>query len=201
MEPKFNTRRRTSSVTTTNFSSPRLQPPSLSQTGPQNCRLDALSPRLLPPAPQHSVSIWRNFFHNYNYICWNIFGENLFSWPISFKKYTNWAKLSHFWRKAVFWHVEDLSWEISCVNIKENIIVNFIIQKLKSKYTFLKRYTNWAMLSHLEFSCETRKWRPKAWKKVQSYSHFALTFISWIAGVFSDILIANLRSIIFKLAP
>ena len=66
VEPKFNSRRRTSSVTTTTFSSPRLQPPSLSQTGPQNCRLDALSPRLLPPAPQHSVSIWRNFFHNHN---------------------------------------------------------------------------------------------------------------------------------------
>ena len=80
VEPKFNSRRRTSSVTTTTFSSPRLQPPSLSQTGPQNCRLDALSPRLLPPAPQHSVSIWRNFFQNY--ICWNIIGENLYSWPI-----------------------------------------------------------------------------------------------------------------------
>ena len=33
----------------------------------------------------------------------------------SFKKYTNWAKLSHFWGKCVFWHVEDLSWEISCM--------------------------------------------------------------------------------------
>ena len=82
VEPKFNTRRRTSSVTTTTFSSPRLQPPSLIQTGPQNCRLDALSPRLLPPAPQHSVSIWRNLFHNYNYIFSNIIGENLYSWPI-----------------------------------------------------------------------------------------------------------------------
>ena len=27
----------------------------------------------------------------------------------SFKKYTNWAKLSHFWGKCVFWHVEDPS--------------------------------------------------------------------------------------------
>ena len=64
-----------------------------------------------------------------------------------------------------FWHVEDLSWEISCVNVKKNIIVNFIIQKLKSKHISLKKYTNWAMLSHvtqnLEFSCETRKWGPK----------------------------------------
>ena len=48
---------------------------------------------------------------------------------------------------------------------KETIIVNFIIQELKSKHTFLKKYTNWAILSHvtqnLEFSCQTRKWAPK----------------------------------------
>ena len=37
----------------------------------------------------------------------------------SFTKYTNWAKLSHFWGKCVFWHVEDLSCEISCMNVKE----------------------------------------------------------------------------------
>ena len=37
----------------------------------------------------------------------------------SFKKYTNWAKLSHFWGKCVFWHVEDLSWEISCMDVKK----------------------------------------------------------------------------------
>ena len=29
---------------------------------------------------------------------------------------------------------------------KENIIVNFIIQKLKSKHTSPKKYTNWAKL-------------------------------------------------------
>ena len=33
----------------------------------------------------------------------------------SFKKYTNWAKLSYFWGKCVFW----LSWEISCMNVKK----------------------------------------------------------------------------------
>ena len=30
--------------------------------------------------------------------------------------------------------------------VKKNIIVNFIIQKLKSKYTSLQKYTNWAKL-------------------------------------------------------
>ena len=30
--------------------------------------------------------------------------------------------------------------------VKKNIIVNFIIQKLKSKRTSLKKYTNWAKL-------------------------------------------------------
>ena len=29
-----------------------------------------------------------------------------------------------------------------------DIIVNFIIQKLKSKHTFLKKYTNWAKLGN-----------------------------------------------------
>ena len=33
--------------------------------------------------------------------------------------------------------------------VKQNIIVNFIIQKLKNKHTFLKKYTNWAILSFL----------------------------------------------------
>ena len=74
LEPKFNPRRRTSSVTTTTFSSPRLQPPpSLNQTGnlPQNCRIDALSPRL--PPPPHTVSFYcricfqRCFFHKKNF--------------------------------------------------------------------------------------------------------------------------------------
>ena len=52
----------------------------------------------------------------------------------SFKKYTNWAKLSHFWGKCVFWHSEDLSLEISCMNVKNNnIIENSIIKKLKKK--------------------------------------------------------------------
>ena len=30
-----------------------------------------------------------------------------------------------------------------------DIIVNFIIQKLKNQHTFLKKYTNWAKLSSL----------------------------------------------------
>ena len=33
--------------------------------------------------------------------------------------------------------------------IKQNIIVSFIIQKLKNKRTFLKKYTNWAKLNPL----------------------------------------------------
>ena len=33
--------------------------------------------------------------------------------------------------------------------VKQNIIVNSIIQKLKNKHTFLKKYTNWAKLSSL----------------------------------------------------
>ena len=49
-----------------------------------------------------------------------------------------------FEESVFFWHVEDLSWEISFVNVKINIIVNFIIQKLKNKHTFLKKYTIWA---------------------------------------------------------
>ena len=32
------------------------------------------------------------------------------------------------------------------IEILKNIIMNFIIQKLKSKHTFLKKYTNWAQL-------------------------------------------------------
>ena len=33
--------------------------------------------------------------------------------------------------------------------VKQNIIVNFIIQKLKNKHTFLKKMPNWAKLSSL----------------------------------------------------
>ena len=37
-------------------------------------------------------------------------------------------------------------------NEKKNIIKNFIIQKLKSKHTSLKKYTNWAKLTEQNFS-------------------------------------------------
>ena len=36
--------------------------------------------------------------------------------------------------------------------VKQNIVVTFIIQKLKNKHTFLKKYTNWAKLSSLVLS-------------------------------------------------
>ena len=81
-----------------------------------------------------------------------------------FKKYTNWAKLSYFWGKYVFWHVEGPSWEISYMNVKKkHIIVNFIIQKLTNKHIFLKKYTDWAILDHvnLEFWFQCRKCAPK----------------------------------------
>ena len=48
-----------------------------------------------------------------------------------FKKYTNWAKLSHFWEKCVFWHVEDLSWDISCMNVKKNHNCEFYHSKIE----------------------------------------------------------------------
>ena len=44
-------------------------------------------------------------------------------------------------------------------NEKKNIIKNFIIQKLKSKHTSLKKYTNWAKLIY--FSLVLREWEEK----------------------------------------
>ena len=38
---------------------------------------------------------------------------------------------------------------------KKNIIVNFIIQKLKIKHTSLKKYTNWAKLSEQNYLIKT----------------------------------------------
>ena len=49
----------------------------------------------------------------------------------SLKKYTNWAKLSHFWGKWFFWHVEDLSWKISCVNVKKTHNSEFYHSKIE----------------------------------------------------------------------
>ena len=54
----------------------------------------------------------------------------------SLKKYTNWAKLSHFWGKCVFWHVEDLSWEIPCVNVKRNHNCEFYHSKIEKQTHF-----------------------------------------------------------------
>ena len=42
--------------------------------------------------------------------------------------------------------------QLKCAHCQKNIIVNFIIQKLKSKHTSLKKYTNWDKLS-IFFSC------------------------------------------------
>jgi hypothetical protein len=48
--------------------------------------------------------------------------------------------------------------------VKQNIILNFIIQELKNNYTFLKKLPNWAKLSHvtrdLEFSSFPRSFGP-----------------------------------------
>ena len=48
---------------------------------------------------------------------------------------------------------------------KKNIIVNFIIQKLKNKHISLKKYTDWAILDHvtqnLEFWFQYRKCAPR----------------------------------------
>ena len=45
-----------------------------------------------------------------------------------------------------------------------DIIVNFIIQKLKNKYIYLKKYTHWAILGHvtqnLEFTSCTPSCEP-----------------------------------------
>ena len=41
---------------------------------------------------------------------------------------------------------------------KRNIIENFIVQKLKSKHTSLKKYTNWAKLSHVTQDLEFTSW-------------------------------------------
>ena len=37
---------------------------------------------------------------------------------------------------------------------KNNIIVNFIIQKLKNKHISLKKYTDWAILGHVTQNLE-----------------------------------------------
>ena len=50
-----------------------------------------------------------------------------------------------FWWKCVFWHVEDLSWEISCVNVKRDKITLQKTGKGRSK---------------------TEKGRPRFWKAV-----------------------------------
>ena len=39
-----------------------------------------------------------------------------------------------------------------------DIIVNFIIQKLKNKHTFLKKLPNWAKLSHVTHDLEFSSW-------------------------------------------
>ena len=50
------------------------------------------------------------------------------------------SKTKSFLREVfLFWHVGDLSWEVLWVNVKKNIIVNFIIQKLKSDHTSIKK--------------------------------------------------------------
>ena len=42
-------------------------------------------------------------------------------------------------------------------DVKKNIIVNFIIQKLKSKHTSLKKYTNWAKLIYFSLVLRERE--------------------------------------------
>ena len=63
-------------------------------------------------------------------------------------KWENLALLSlyTFWGKCVYFSI--LNDKIHNY-VKQNIIVDFIIQKLKNIHTFLKKYSNWAKLSSL----------------------------------------------------
>ena len=74
---------------------------------------------------------------------------------------SSFAQFVHFLKELWFF---DLSWEISCVNVKKHIIVIFVIQKLENKYISLKKYTDWAILGHvtenLEFWFQRRKCAP-----------------------------------------
>ena len=62
---------------------------------------------------------------------------------------------------------------------KFEIIVNFIIQKLKNKHTFLKKYINWAMLSSLvlreQEETKTKYFAPKSTKFGGNFTGFLLT--------------------------
>ena len=78
-------------------------------------------------------------------------------------KMTQFCSVCIFFEGSVcFWHVHDLSWEISCLNVKKKHNYEIIIQKLKNS---LKKYTNWAILGHgtqnLEFSSWTTSFGPK----------------------------------------
>ena len=77
--------------------------------------------------------------------------------PLIPSKWENLALLSlyTFWGKCVYFSIYNdvfltyFFFMISCRILCKNIIVNFIIQQLKNKHTFLKKYTNWAKLSSL----------------------------------------------------
>ena len=77
---------------------------------------------------------------------WKIF-------PLVPSKYTNWdnlvcLRLYIFWGEGVYFSI--FEWWNSQL-CQKNIIVNSIIQKLKSKHPSLKEYTNWDKLSCLRF--------------------------------------------------
>ena len=65
-------------------------------------------------------------------------------------------------RELSFAQFVDFFWESVCFfqfwndkihnYVKENIIVNFILQELKNKHTFSKKSTNWAKLSFLNLT-------------------------------------------------
>ena len=76
------------------------------------------------------------------------------------KLYHIWLKLKKNWLNestTVFWkgfsnwlkYIFFSKYKIHNYDCQKNIIVNFIIQKLKSKHTSLKKYTNWDKLSCL----------------------------------------------------
>ena len=56
-------------------------------------------------------------------------------------------------------------------------IVNFVIQKLKSKHTSLKKYTNWAKLSHVTQDLECTSWPIKLWANIWKASH-----LTWLGS-------------------
>ena len=96
------------------------------------------------------------------------------------EKYISFAQFVYFLMEVFYFSI--LNDKIHNYMCQKKLIVNFIIQKLKSKHTSIKKYTNWAKL--IQFFLNLREQEEKKTPNISRLNFFNHEFPIWFMNLF-----------------